>query len=146
MAGDHARESVVVGLNLNQLISLLRQFSEYLLMESARAKPNAHVVLWYSDLDQRLVGHARQVGLKGGLHGSAGRCFQRNHQRGTPSLVQRLNSGQESVGGTKAVASRPEGGGVHDDLTEVGVDFGCSGRIQSTSLTWSMPARMARSR
>ena len=84
MAGDHARESVVVGLNLNQLISLLRQFSEYLLMESARAKPNAHVVLWYSDLDQRLVGHARQVGLKGGLHGSAGRCFQRNHQRVGP--------------------------------------------------------------
>ena len=28
------------------------------------------------------------------------------------------------------MASRPEGGGVHHDLTEVGVDFGCSGRIQ----------------
>ena len=28
------------------------------------------------------------------------------------------------------MTSRPKGGGVHDDLTEVGIDFGCSGRIQ----------------
>ena len=60
--------------------------SKHLLVESAGAEPNAHVVLWYTDLDQRLVGHARQVGLKGGLHGSTGRRFQRNHQRvGAPA-------------------------------------------------------------
>ena len=28
------------------------------------------------------------------------------------------------------MTSRPEGGGVHDDLTEVSIDFGCSRRIQ----------------